>query len=157
MSFINISDPKNRDEIFKSYLAIKKRIQQRNINEKFGDMAQSEDRQKMCEPIIKSNIQAEEEISKDLVPIRKELEQFNQEFAFGLAAQDPQKCYNSRGNLPTEEHQNGKSQQSDWSSRSRDENNTRTMGYCSRGIFEVMHTCSRSRSRSRSRSKLSPN
>ena len=91
MSFINISDPKKRDEIVKSYLAIKKRIQHRNINEKLGDMAQSEDRLKMFEPIIKSNIQAAEEISKDLVPIRKELKQLNQEFAFGLAAPDPQK------------------------------------------------------------------
>ena len=45
----------------------------------------------MFEPIIKSNIQAAEEISKDLVPIRKELEQLNQEFAFGRAAPDPQK------------------------------------------------------------------
>ena len=34
MSFINISNPKKRDEIVKSYLDIKKRIQQRNINEK---------------------------------------------------------------------------------------------------------------------------
>ena len=74
MSFINISDPKKRDEIVKSYLDIKKRIQHRNINDKLGNMAQSEDRQKMFEPIIRSNIQAAEEISKDLVPIRKELE-----------------------------------------------------------------------------------
>ena len=44
MSFINISDPKKRDEIVKSYLDIKKRIQQRNINQKLGNMAQSEDR-----------------------------------------------------------------------------------------------------------------
>ena len=91
MSFINISNPKKRDEIVKSYLDIKKRIQQRNINEKLGDMAQFEDREKMFEPIIKSNIQAAKEISKDLVPIRKELEQLNQEFAFGLPAPDPQK------------------------------------------------------------------
>ena len=91
MSFINISDPKKRDEIVKSYLAIKKGIQQRNINKKLGTMAQAEYREKMFEPITKSNIQAATEISKDLVPIRKELEQFNQEIAFGLAAPDPKK------------------------------------------------------------------
>ena len=79
MSFINISDPKKRDQIVTEFLATKKRIQQQNLNEKMGDLARSEDRKQMFEPIIKSNIQAAEEISKDLVPIRKELENLNQE------------------------------------------------------------------------------
>ena len=86
MSFITITDPKKRDEIVKSFIATKKNIQQRNINEKIGDLAQSEDRQKMFQPIVQSNIQAAEEISKDLVPIRKELEQLNQEIAIANIA-----------------------------------------------------------------------
>ena len=49
-------------------------------------MAQSEDRQKMFEPIIQSNIQAAKEIGTDLVPIRKELEQLNQEIAIANIA-----------------------------------------------------------------------
>ena len=87
MSFINIKDPKKRDEIVKSFIATKKNIQKRNLNEKLGDLAQSEDRQKMFQPIIQSNIQAAEEISKDLVPIRRELEQLNHEI--GIANIEP--------------------------------------------------------------------
>ena len=86
MSFINITDPKKRDEIVKSFIATKKAIQQRNLNEKIGDLAQAEERHNMFEPIVKSNIQAAEEISKDLLPIRKELEQLNQEIAIANIA-----------------------------------------------------------------------
>ena len=90
MSFINT---KKRDEVVKSYLAIKIRILQRNINQKLGDMAQSEDRQKMFEPIIKSNFQSAEESSKDLVPIRKELDQVNN-LHLNSQLKILKKCYN---------------------------------------------------------------
>ena len=93
MSFINISDPKKRDEIVKSYLAIKKRIQHRNINEKLGDMAQSEDRLKMFEPIIKSNIQAAEEISKDF-QFGRSLNSLIENLHLDLQLQILKKCYN---------------------------------------------------------------
>ena len=83
MSFINIKDPTKRDQIVKAFLATKKNIQKRNLNEKLGDMKQSEDTQKMFEPIIQSNILAAKEIGRDLVPIRKELEQLNQEIILG--------------------------------------------------------------------------
>ena len=81
MSFINISDPRRRDEIVKSFLATRHRIKQENLKEKIGDLAKAEDTKQMFDPIIKSNIKAAEEISKDLVPIRKELENLNQEIA----------------------------------------------------------------------------
>ena len=100
MSFINISDPKRRDVIVKSYLTTKKNIQNRNRNEKLGDLAQAEERQNMFEPIIQSNIQAAEEISKDLVPIRKELEQLNQEIALAQPAL-PQETPQRRRSLPS--------------------------------------------------------
>ena len=47
MSFINISDPKKRDEIVKSFLATKNRIKQQNLNENIGDLAKAEDTKQM--------------------------------------------------------------------------------------------------------------
>ncbi len=85
MSFILIPHPKKRDEIVKSFLATRKRIQQRNIQDKLGDMAQSEDRQKMFGPIIQSNLKAADEIAQELVPIRKELEEITNIFENQLA------------------------------------------------------------------------
>ncbi len=80
MSFISITDPKKRDETVKAFLATRKRIQQRNINEKLGDMAQSEDRQKMFEPIIQSNLKAGDLITKELIPIKNELKELTDIF-----------------------------------------------------------------------------
>ena len=94
MSFINISDPKKRDEIVKSYLDIKKRIQHRNINEKFGNMAQSEDRQKMFEPIIKSNIQAAEKLVKIWFQFGRNLNSLIKNLHLDLQLQILKKCYN---------------------------------------------------------------
>ena len=59
----------------------------------------------MFEPIIKSNIEAAAEISKDLLPIRKELEQLNQEIALaGIAPQQailPSQTPSRRRSLPS--------------------------------------------------------
>ncbi len=105
MSFINITDPHKRDEIVKSFIATRKRIRKRDLEEKIGDLSQSEDRQKMFEPIIQSNIQAAEEIGKDLVPIRKELEHLNQELAIANIAQQqtilPPETPQRRRSLPS--------------------------------------------------------
>ena len=109
MSFINISDPKKRDEIVKSFLATKKNIQQQNINEKIGDLAQAEDRKQMFEPIVKSNLAAAEEISKDLVPIRRELEHLNQEIALANVAQPALSGLTPLGLLPPETPQRRRS------------------------------------------------
>ncbi len=80
MSFISITDPKKRDETVKLFLATRKRIQQRNIDEKLGDMSQAEDRQKIFEPIIQSNLKAGDLITKELIPIKNDLKELTDIF-----------------------------------------------------------------------------
>ena len=89
MSFINIRDPKKRDDIVKAFLQTKKNIQQGQLSEKIGDLAQTESRQKMFEPVIKSNIDAAEQISKDLIPIQNELKQLNREITLANIPPQP--------------------------------------------------------------------
>ena len=89
MSFINIKDPKKRDEIVKSFLQTKKNVKQRELTDKIGDLARNEERDKMFEPVIKSNLEAAKEISRELVPIKNELEQLNNEINLSNFVQQP--------------------------------------------------------------------
>ena len=69
------------------FLATKNRIKQQNLNKKIGDLAKAEDTKQMFQPIVQSNLAAAAEISKDLVPIKKELQHLNQEIALAGVAQ----------------------------------------------------------------------
>ena len=51
MSFLNIQDPKKRDAIVTDYLALVKRLQQRDLNEKAQDLARDEDLKEMFYPV----------------------------------------------------------------------------------------------------------
>lgn len=73
MSFIDITDPKRRDEIVKNYLATKKRIQQRNMNERAEDLAKEEDRNEMFRPIVDSSEKSSVKLHKELKELNKTL------------------------------------------------------------------------------------
>lgn len=77
MSFINITDPRKRDEIVQAYLATKKRIQQSNYNERIADLTHEEELQKLFQPMVTSTERSAAAIQKELDPIRTELKDLN--------------------------------------------------------------------------------
>ena len=77
MSFIDIKDPKKRDVIVADYLATVKEIQQRNLNERAQDLARQDDLRNLFNPVVESTEKSTEAITKELVPMRKEIETLN--------------------------------------------------------------------------------
>ena len=73
MSFIDIKDPKKRDEIVADYLAIIKRVQQRNEDEKAVGLAKQVELEHTFNPVIKSTEKATEAIRRELIPLREEI------------------------------------------------------------------------------------
>ena len=79
MSFLNITDPRKRDETVKNYLATIKRIQQKNLNEKTQDLARREDLEESLKPVVESTNKSTEAITKELIPIKNALQQQQQQ------------------------------------------------------------------------------
>ena len=77
MSFLKISDPKKRDEIVADYIATKKRIQQRNLDERIMDHIQEEGLQNMFKPVIDVTEKTNATIKKELLPIKNNLNDFS--------------------------------------------------------------------------------
>ena len=77
MSFLKISDPKKRDAIVADFIATKKRIQQRNLDERVTALAQEEDIQNMFKPMINSTEKVATTIKKELIPIQDNLNDLN--------------------------------------------------------------------------------
>ena len=75
MSFLNIKDPVERDKTIKEYLDTVKRIKNRNLRKKARDFANYEKIEESLEPVVRSNATSTEAITKELVPIREQLEQ----------------------------------------------------------------------------------
>ena len=73
MAFIDIEDPKKRDEIVADYLSTVKRIQQRNEDEKAIGLAKQVDLENTFKPIIKATEKSTEAITKGLEPIKEEV------------------------------------------------------------------------------------
>lgn len=74
MSFIDIKDPKKRDQIVADYVATIRNIQQRNENEKTLGQFQQQQLEKTFEPIIKAGEKSTEQIIKKIEPLQNELE-----------------------------------------------------------------------------------
>ena len=73
MSFLKIEDKRKREKTIKEFLALKKRIKARNLQERMGDMDYRLEMEEQYEPIIASNKHTADDITAQLVPIRKEL------------------------------------------------------------------------------------
>ena len=73
MSFMDIEDPLKRDEIFKDYIVTIKKIQQRNEDEKLGNLTRRRDLEEQWEPVVKSQEKFTDLFSKQLVPIKEEV------------------------------------------------------------------------------------
>ena len=75
MSFLNIKDSFKRDKIVKEYLALKKRIKNRNLQEKACDFANHEMLEESLEPVVHATAASTEAITNELIPIKEQLEQ----------------------------------------------------------------------------------
>ena len=71
MSFLNITDPKKRDTIVKEYLATIQRIKNRNILERTQGFENQELVEESLEPVVRSNVESTEAITKELIPIKE--------------------------------------------------------------------------------------
>ena len=77
MSFFNIKDPEERDAVIEDYLALKKRLKERNMAEREYLMDRQSDLEETFQPVIASNEKMAQDIIKDLAPITEGLEGIN--------------------------------------------------------------------------------
>ena len=77
MSLRSIKDPEERDDMVKDYLATVKRIKKRNSAENSRIMEQTQDLETTFEPVVRSNKEMAQDISKDLAPITEGLQEIN--------------------------------------------------------------------------------
>ena len=85
MSFFNIKDPVVRDKTVKEYLALKKRIKNRNLRKKAYDFANYEMIEESLEPVVRSTAESTEAITKQLVPIKEGITALNANFKHSAA------------------------------------------------------------------------
>ena len=78
MSFYTIENPLERDRTIREYLAIKKHIQKRNMDERVGDMRRSEDLEESYRPFIESNEKTMSTIDKMITPLESQLQLMNE-------------------------------------------------------------------------------
>ena len=77
MSFLNIKDLEERDSKIAEYLALKKRLKERNLQERGELMNRRQELQENFEPVVASNKKMVRDIVDELVPITKELRELN--------------------------------------------------------------------------------
>ena len=78
MSFYDIKDHIKRDETIKNYLATMERIKKRNMNDRLEQLGYDTRLQDKFKPLLQSNAEMSNEITKDLAPIKKELVSLNE-------------------------------------------------------------------------------
>jgi len=77
MSFLNITNPKERDEIVAKYLATIQRLKQRNMKEHARDFLAHEAIEKSLEPVTRTTETSTNAITKELLPIKEGIEKMN--------------------------------------------------------------------------------
>ena len=75
MSFLNIKDKRKRDETIKDYLALKKRLQLRNMEERTNFIDHQRDLEEQYAPVVASNEQMTDNITEQLIPIKDQIQQ----------------------------------------------------------------------------------
>ena len=75
MSFLNIEDTFQREKHIKEYLATVKRIKNRNLHERAQNFANHEMLEESFEPVVHATAASTEAITKELIPIKDQLEQ----------------------------------------------------------------------------------
>jgi len=77
MSFLNITNAKERDEIVAKYLATVKRLKERNMEERARDFQTHESIEKSLEPVTRTTKASTNAITKELLPIKEGIEKMN--------------------------------------------------------------------------------
>ena len=77
MSFLNILNPKRRDAIVKEYLDTKKRLKDRNLQERARDFAHQESLEESLKPVVRSAVASTEAITNELIPIKEGITALN--------------------------------------------------------------------------------
>ena len=77
MSFLNITNPKERDEIVAKYLATVKRLKKRNMKERARDFQTHEAIEQSLEPVTRTTESSTNAITKELLPIKEGIEKMN--------------------------------------------------------------------------------
>jgi hypothetical protein len=77
MSFLNITNPKERDEIVAKYLATVQRIKQRNMKERARGFLEHEAIEQSLEPVTRTAKESAHAITKELLPIKEGIEKMN--------------------------------------------------------------------------------
>ena len=77
MSFLNIKDPVEREKMIVGYLALKKRLKKRNMEERGDLMDRHRDLEENFEPVVASYKMMAKEIVDELTSITKELWELN--------------------------------------------------------------------------------
>ena len=94
MSFLNITNPKERDEIVAKYLATAQRIKQRNLKERAQDFLHREVIEKSLEPVTRTTEASTNAITKELLPIKEGIDRMNANLMHNLhipeVKQEPQ-------------------------------------------------------------------
>ena len=85
MSFLNIQDPEKRDATIKEYLALKKKIKNRNLQEKARDFVNREMFEETLRPVVRSTAESTEAITKQLLPIKEGITTLNANFKHSAA------------------------------------------------------------------------
>ena len=78
MSFLDIKNPVERDKQIAEYLALKKRLKDRNLQERGDLMDRQRDLEENFEPVVKSSKKMTKAIVDELAPITKELRELNE-------------------------------------------------------------------------------
>ena len=83
MSFYTIKNPMERDKTIREYLAVKKRIQKREMDERMGDMGREEELRETYKPLIESNEKTTSVIKKSIEPLEEQMEDMNKNIESG--------------------------------------------------------------------------
>ena len=75
MSFLKITNPRKRDQLVADFIATKKRIQQRNLDERAEDLAKEDDLQNLFKPMIQSTEKSTTVLQKELKDLNDKLDE----------------------------------------------------------------------------------
>ena len=77
MSFLKITNPRKRDQLVEDFIATKKRIQQRNLNERAEHLAEEDNLQNLFKPIIQSTEKSTAALQEEFPPLQNKLKDIN--------------------------------------------------------------------------------
>ena len=70
MSFLNIKDKRLRDQTIDDYLALKKRLKSRYLDENVEDQTYQRDLQEQYEPVVAAQERMTQDITDQLIPMK---------------------------------------------------------------------------------------